>query len=98
VAGRGGAVLGRVDLLVGAVDADAQHLYADAAPVRDLVDGRPRDVLEVDRAGLPRMDGDRLHAGLSTRQCSCYSCAGGAGRLDGGDAASWGAARRGRGG
>ena len=62
VAGRRGPVLGRVDLLVGAVDADAKHLHLHAAAVRDLVDAGLRDLPEMNRVRASWMNGDGFHA------------------------------------
>ena len=55
------AVLGGVDLLVGPVDADAQHADEHAAPVGDVAEPRLGDVPQVHRVGLAGMDGDGLH-------------------------------------
>jgi hypothetical protein len=69
VAGRCGAVLGGVDLLVRAVDAHAEHLDLHPAPVGDVVDVRLRDLPEVDRVGRSWMYGDGSHtASVSQRR------------------------------
>jgi hypothetical protein len=62
VAGRRHAVLRLVDLLVRSVHPDPQHLDEDAAAARHVVDGRLREVGNVDRHRPARMDGYRLHA------------------------------------
>ena len=68
VPGRRGAVLGRVDLLVGSVDADAKHLHLHAAAVRNVLDARLRDLAEVHRVGLPWMNGDGFHVAIEPRR------------------------------
>src|SRR5205085_9492750 len=57
-----GAVFGRVDLLVGPVDADAQHPDLHAAAVGDVADGGLGDLAQVDRVRLTWMNGDCSHA------------------------------------
>ena len=54
VAGRRCAVAPLVDLLVGPVDADAEHLHEHPSAVRHVCDRRLRNVGEVDRARLAR--------------------------------------------
>src|SRR5215510_11125015 len=54
-------VLGRVDFLVGTVDADAEYLDQDAATARDLVHGGFRQVREMDAVRFARNDGNSFH-------------------------------------
>jgi hypothetical protein len=60
-AGRSGAVLGRIDLLVRAVHADAQHAHQHAAPAGDLVERGARRLAQVDRVGLSGNDRNGFH-------------------------------------
>ena len=55
------AVLGGVDFLVGAVDADPQDPDEDAPFPRDVGHGRHGELREVHRSRLAREDGDRFH-------------------------------------
>src|SRR5262249_17493052 len=55
------AVLGRVDFLVGTVDAHAEYLDQDAAAARDVVHGGFRQVRAVDAVRFARNDGDSFH-------------------------------------
>ena len=57
----GRAVLGRVDLLVGPVDADAQHLDEHPAPARDVAHARLGELGEVHRVGTPGEHRDGFH-------------------------------------
>jgi hypothetical protein len=61
ITGRGGTVLPRVDLAVGAVEPDAEDLYQHATTIGDRVDARLRDVREVCRVRLTWVDRYRLH-------------------------------------
>ena len=61
---RGCTVLGGVDLLVRAVDADAEDANEHAPVLRDVLDRRLRNVFEMDRAGLAGRDRDRLHGAI----------------------------------
>ena len=75
VARRSRAVLAGVDLLVGAVDADAQDLDPDATSIGYGVEGRKRDVLEVNRVALPREDRDRLHDAIVSAEAPAVTVA-----------------------
>src|SRR5690348_17329802 len=56
------AVFRRVDLLVGAIDADAQDLDQDSAAVRYVIDARFRYFTQVYGIRAAGEHGDRLHS------------------------------------
>src|SRR5262249_391604 len=61
------AIFARVDLLVGAVDADPQDLYEDAPAIGDVRNAWDRDILQMERVGPSGIDGDCFHRGLLMR-------------------------------
>ncbi len=65
VAGRRLSIERGVDLLVGTVDADAQHLHEHAASTRDIGDARLFDLAQMGGAGTAGGDADRFHLELS---------------------------------
>src|SRR5829696_8239419 len=73
LAGRRFTVLGRVDLLVRPVDADAEDLHQHAPTVLDHFHPRLWDVLEMHRVRSARIDGDRLHAAPFARRSALQS-------------------------
>jgi hypothetical protein len=70
------AILGCIDLFVGAVDAAAQQLHEDTPPVGYVIDARQRQVGQMDAVGLPGVNGDCFHrqrgAGPSRRPASSF--------------------------
>jgi hypothetical protein len=54
-------VLGGVDLLVGSVHPDSQHLHQHSTPAGDVGERRTGHRRQVYRAGFPRDHGDSLH-------------------------------------